>query len=381
MFVKVFQNAKHKLFLLHRKVIENKKGVLASIFINFLWIASLVWKLISSVRWKLCKLKPFRPFIAKATVVSVGNIVAGGSGKTPLVIKLINEMSSSLDKIGILSRGYGASQRKIPKKISKDIDWKLIGDEPKCILNNFKHIDLYLGKDRKKSAMRAVSDNKKLLILDDGFQQKKIHCDIQIIMLNANDLFGRGFFLPRGYLKDHPKRLKHADFIVINHCETKQEFDVFKNKVRKFTTCPIVGANFLFKTAEDINKKNISLKGEKIGIFCSIANPNHFVKTLKDLDCKIVCSKFFNDHEDISSKAIFSLEKECLAKGIKYLVCTEKDFVKVNFLKTKIPIIVIKIEINICFERELWDNLIEKIHFCMNNSRVTPTGIFNEKLV
>jgi len=381
MFVKVFQNAKHKLFLFHKKIVESENGRVTSIFLSFLLLVSFFWKVIAAIRWQLFNLKPFRPFVAKAMVVSVGNIVAGGSGKTPLVIKLINELHSNLDEIGVLSRGYGANQRNIPQKISKDVDWKLIGDEPKCILNNFNRIDLYIGKDRRKNALRAISDGKKLLILDDGLQQKKLHCDIQIIMLNANDLFGGGFFLPRGFLKDHPKRLDQADLIVINHCSTKKDFEELKIKVNDYARCPIVGANFLFKRAEDINKKKFLLDGQRIGVFCSIANPNHFAKSLKDLNYNVVLSKFFNDHEAISPKSIFAFEKECSERGVKYLVCTEKDFVKVGYLKTKIPIVVVKIEINICFEKQLWDNLVEKIHFCVNNSRVTPTEIFNEKLV
>jgi len=382
MFVKIFQNAKHRLFLFHRKVVDNEKQKSYSVLLNFLLCLSLFWKVVASIRWQLYKLRPFRPFVAKAIVISVGNIVAGGSGKTPMVMKLIDELHLSLNKIGVLSRGYGARKRKIPQKISKDVKWELIGDEPKCILNNFNQIDLYIGKDRKKNALRAISDSKNILILDDGFQQKKLHCNIQIVMLNSNDLFGRGFFLPRGFLKDHPKRLKHADLIVINHCKTKKEFEKLKDKVKKFTNSPIVGSNFLFKKAEDSNKRNVVLKNQRVGVFCSIANPNQFVKSLNDLDCEIVYSKFFNDHETISHKSILDLEKECTVRSAKYLICTEKDFVKVNYIKTKLPIIVVKIELNICFERYIWDNLIEKIHSCMNNSRVvTPTGIFNEKLV
>ncbi len=381
MFVKVFQNAKHRLFLFHRKILDGEKRKSCSIFLNFLLCLSLFWKVVSSIRWQLCKLRLFKPFAAKATVISVGNIVAGGSGKTPLVMKLIDELHLSQNKIGVLSRGYGANQRKIPRKISKDVSWELIGDEPKCILNNFNHIGLYIGKNRKKSALKAISNNKKLLILDDGFQQKKLHCDIQIVMLNANDLFGRGFFLPRGFLKDHPKRLKYADLIIINHCRTKNDFEKLKGKVEKFTSSPIVGANFLFKKAENSNKKNVLLKGQKVGVFCSIANPKQFFKSLNELGSEIVCSKIFNDHEAISQDSIFDLDKECFTRGAKYLVCTEKDFVKVNYVKTKLPIIVVKIELNICFEKCIWDNLIDKIHSCMNNSRVTSTGIFNEKLV
>lgn len=365
--MKIFQNAKHRLFLFHKKILEEKKiGLLGPIFI-VLWIISVFWKTIASARWNFSKIKSFRPFKVKAIVVSVGNIVVGGTGKTPLVIKLIDELSDFQKKIGVISRGYGANQRTIPNEINANTHWKLIGDEPKCILNTFRDVALFIGKNRKKSAIKAIKKGKNLLILDDGMQQKKLHSNLKIIAVNATDLFGKGYFLPLGYLKDHPKRLSSADLIVINHCETKKEYDAAKSKIKKFSKAPIVGVRTVFSEAIDLNGKKISLKNQKVGAFCSIANPKSFIKLLNDLNCDIVNSKFFNDHEEILDKSMSSFENKCCQKGIKYLICTEKDIVKVNHLRTNLPIVVVKIELKICFEKGNWDNLIEKIHLSMNN--------------
>jgi tetraacyldisaccharide 4'-kinase len=378
--MKLFQNLKYKIFLSHQNAMKQKKTFLVKGFLALLWGISIFWQLLAFIRWKLVRRKFLKPYKSSSFVVGIGNIVAGGVGKTPLVIKLVHDLSVFKDQIGVISRGYGVKQKFIPNEINNKTNWKLIGDEPKCILRACQTA-LFVGKNRKKSAINAEKKGKKLLILDDGFQQKKLSCNLIIIVLNNCDLFGQNYFLPRGYLKDHPSKLAFANLIVINHCHTEKEYLIAKSKVREFSSAPIVGAKYISHEVVDISEKKIDLKNESVGVFCSIANPSTFIKQINNLNCKIVNCKFFGDHEEIKLKALIDFANKCIYKGAKYLICTEKDFVKINHFKTKLPIVILKIAVNICFERTNWDNLIEKIHVSMNNLPVIFKEKFNEKLV
>ena len=131
-----------------------------------------------------------------ATVVSVGNIVAGGTGKTPFVHLLAKTFRHR--KVAILSRGYGS-----------------IADEALLLARRLPEVKVYVGKDRVASGIKAIKEGAELLILDDGFQYRRLARDFDLVLLDGDDLFGKGHYLPWGYLRDSPKRLREADAVFI----------------------------------------------------------------------------------------------------------------------------------------------------------------------
>ena len=153
--------------------------------------------------------------------ISVGNIEVGGVGKTPFVIFLANKIKK---KIGVISRGYKSKREKRNTIISKDIlDEKKflaedIGDEP-FLLSSRINGYLFVGRDKIKSAFLAKKMGLDIVILDDGFQSRYIKKDLEIVVLNGKNIFKKKYFLPRGFLRDSFKRLKDADFIVVNNID------------------------------------------------------------------------------------------------------------------------------------------------------------------
>lgn len=239
-----------------------------------------------------------------SVVVSVGNIVAGGTGKTPFVHMLAKRFAHR--KVAILSRGYGS-------------------DEPILLANRLPNVKVYVGKDRAALAKKAEAD---LLILDDGFQHRRLHRDFDIVLEGE-----KTHYLPWGFLRDSPKRLKSANA-------------VFKIGDLKLKVVRIL----------DSKKQEIpSIRGWKVAIFCGIANPKRFKKTVEDLGAEIIAEKIFGDHEPAD-----------LAKLPKAsaLICTEKDFVKLP--PTDLPIYYLEVEMEVV-DRNKWEKLIEKIDQKIDN--------------
>ncbi len=127
-----------------------------------------------------------------AFIVCVGNIVAGGTGKTPLILKILESFPTQ--KVALLSRGYKRPSN--PKKGT----WEEIGDEPALIQRRFPSVSLYIDPDRVKSAKRAVADGIKLILMDDGLQHLRLKKDITVAAIDGEDPFGGGEFLPYGRL-------------------------------------------------------------------------------------------------------------------------------------------------------------------------------------
>lgn len=239
-------------------------------------------------------------------VVSVGNIVAGGMGKTPFVYMLAKRFSAR--KVAILSRGYGT-----------------VPDEAMMLAKKLPDAKVYVGKDRAILAKRAVDEGAELIILDDGLQHRRLHRDFEIILHD----FTHRYFLPRGFLRDSPHRLKGADLVL-----------------------------------EDLRIVPVSppeIRGQKMGIFCGIARPERFKKMVVDLGAEIVAEWILADHEPADPTA-FAVK--CKELGAKALICTEKDFIKLSKTSYALPVLYLEIEVQASGSLE---KLIEKIDQKIDN--------------
>lgn len=247
---------------------------------------------------------------AKPVVVSVGNIVAGGTGKTPFIHLLATNFRGR--KVAILSRGYGQ-----------------VPDEALMLAKKLPEVRVCIGKNRAELASHLHDVD--LILLDDGFQHRKLYRDLDIVLLSDT----KERYLPRGLLRDNPIRLRSADF-------TFQKGREMELKVKR-----IVDRN-----GEEIS----SIQGWKVGIFSGIAHPASFKKTVESLGAVVVSETVFADHE------IADLSKVPRAKA---LICTEKDFVKLP--DTTLPIYYLEMEMQIISGVEKWQKLIEKIDQKIDN--------------
>ncbi len=267
---------------------------------------SWIWALVVFLKNKAYDFKVFRPLKVSCPVISIGNIVAGGAGKTPFVQMLARHFSHR--KVAILTR---------------------MEDEGMLLKRD---ANVYVGKDRRISALKAVQEGANLILLDDGFQHRKLHRDMDIVLLSGKE----GHYLPRGFLRDSPRRLNEADAVF-----------------RK-------GEDFYY-TAVNIPP----IQGSKVGLFAGIANPDSFKKIVLDLGIEVVAVWILADHEAAPQKKLDAFASHCKALGAKALVTTEKDFIKGP--KTLLPIHPIEIAIK-WKSKENWLKLIEKIDQKIDNN-------------
>ena len=271
-------------------------------------------------------------------VVSVGNIVAGGTGKTPLVKFLASALLKDF-RVAVLSRGYQSKWERSNAQVTLKSLVTECGDEPFWLAQQLPQAQIWVGKDRFVSAERAKNNGAEIVILDDGMQHRELKRDFEIVVVNGKDPWGRGFYLPRGLLRDAPSRLKGADLVVVTEAQ-----EGIEEALRKYTTAPFVMTRV---------KPTISLQGKRVVAFCAIGNPHRFLKTIQEAGGEVVASLVKPDHTPFEARELEPYKADLL-------VCTEKDFVKLPS-SLKLPVIALSTQLEICQGIDCWDQLIKKI--------------------
>ncbi len=337
-------------------VIEERKR--APFLKGCFYVLGLFFQVGTKIRHFLYDLGICKSYKSSSYIISVGNIVAGGTGKTPLVRKLVNDVIKGTGSVAVISRGYRSKKRKGNLQISQGkgplVPSLVSGDEPYWLAKETSAA-IFVGKDRVTSAKLAEKKNIHVCILEDGFQHRAIKKDQEIVLLDALDLFGKGYFLPRGYLRDSPKRLVKADLVVVTHLTTGFSKEEILKKIRSFTKAPVVG----FRSVFLLDK---SVENALVGAFCGIAKPGLFYDALKSKGCQIVKSMTFPDHIAPSLEELTYFALDCKQKGAAFLVCTEKDLVKLPELQGfPLPISPLKMDLECIWNENLWKEMCQSI--------------------
>ena len=276
--------------------------------------------------------------IGSIPVIGIGNIIAGGSGKTPFTIFLAKTLISKGKKVAIITRGYKGSLEGKNTLVNQNHTALQVGDEAIVLFKKLKNTTLIVGKDRVKSIkiINKIFPKTDFIICDDCFQNIRFKRDFNFLTFGHNIGFGNGFLLPAGILREHPKVLKFADIFVINGKNKKLE-----KQLRKFKK-PILFGTYSIKGFFDYEGKTVSTKRflkKKNILLSAIGNPKNFENTIKKCGIDFFSHITLYDHKKNYKKKIF---KEM---DYDYIFTTEKDATKMDkdWLK-KMKIIVCKIE-------------------------------------
>ena len=297
-----------------------------------LWPLSLITKKISEKRLKKFlsgKTKPWKPDIP---VIVVGNIVAGGTGKTPFVIWLAKKLTNLGYKPGVISRGYGGKAKKYPLVLDESTKVKMSGDEPRLIFRNAK-VPVYVSPNRVQAAKRMVEDTEcDVIISDDGLQHYALGRDVEIVIFDGSRGVGNKLCLPAGPLREPIERIDSVDFIVSSHT-TLLEQGIKENVIMKFKATE-------WERLSD--KKRVSLDSWPLGRIvhgvAGIGNPSKFFMTLKELGFEVI-EHSFPDHYQF-------MEEDLTFSYLLPIVMTEKDAARCRKIINK-NIWVLKIEANL----------------------------------
>jgi tetraacyldisaccharide 4'-kinase len=310
-----------------RKLISGERTGLSAAFLrSLLGAASTGYSSVISLRNSLYSKGWAKTHAVDVPVISVGNITVGGTGKTPLVIWLYSFLHNKNIRCAILTRGY---------KTQRD----RLSDEPATLAKSCPHAKVIVNPDRLTAASHAIHKfNAQLLIMDDGFQHRRLARDLDIVTIDATQPFGYGKLLPAGLLREPLTALNRADAVVITRSDQLIQYKLsqLENKLRSLNPDMIITRAIHNPVcAISVGRKEISieqLKARKIFAFSGIANPNAFVTTIKRCGLNLVGSKTYNDHyhyaaEDIA--AIYAQARYCKADLV---LSTQKDWTKTALL-------------------------------------------------
>lgn len=345
-----------------------KKGLLAFFVRFFLRLLSWIYQVgISARNWAFdhgC----FRQYTAPVPVViSIGNIVVGGTGKTPVTLMIAKEFYNDFI-IAILSRGYRSQAEHLTHPIVLSAGngplhpAAFCGDEPYLLAQNLPKAHVFVGKNRHHSSNMAARAGAQLILLDDGMQHRHLARDYEVIVLDALDPFGQGYFLPRGFLRENVSSLSRADLIILNHVYENECFEKIQKEISKLSAAPLIGTKMEVVDVLDLKGQSLpSLEGIKVGLFCAIAHPDYFHRTVKKLGADIVDTVMLPDHLAFTHEELVQRCAHAKSLGAEWMLCTEKDFVKLdrNALKD-LPIAWLKMRLTIVAGESNWTKFTHK---------------------
>ena len=262
---------------------------------------------------------------ADVPVVSVGNLTTGGTGKTPVVAWIANWFAEQGKNPVILSRGY----RALPESVN---DEKLVLDQ---LCSGVEHLQ---NPDRVASARVAVDRHAaEVLVLDDGFQHRRLHRDLDVVLIDALNPFGYDSVLPRGLLRESIGALKRADLVLLtraDQCGDVERTRIRERVARTVPDVPCLDVSFRPRRYIDAAGETLSLEalaGAQAVAFCGIGNPKAFERTLTDSGLLVRRLVPFGDHYHYGPDDLEELGKiiESL-DGITAVVTTQKDLVKLS---------------------------------------------------
>lgn len=368
---------KERLQIFFSDLIRGKrKGITSTLLKALLLPLSFVFKGVASSRqWAFERgyLSKYHPPIP--LVISVGNIVAGGTGKTPVTLMLAKEFYSDYT-IAILSRGYRSLVEKESYPVTLSVGTgplypaETCGDEPYLLARNLPKAIVLVGKDRCASAHLAAHYGPHVILLDDGMQHQRLGRDLDIVVMNANDPFGQGHFLPRGLLRESPHALSRANLIIINHVRNTAHYETLKRQLKMYSNAPCIGSRMEIVSLQDLKGNLVSsITGKKVGLFCGIAHPEQFQATVQELGAKTIASRIFSDHQTFNRDELFQFATECKNLGAEMLICTEKDFVKlIDFPDLPLPVIWPQMQLCIVEDKAHWQAFISKAKTILSRS-------------
>ena len=251
-------------------------------------------------------------------VIVVGNITVGGTGKTPLVIKITNLLKEAGYSPGIISRGYKGTAEEWPQRVIPSTPAHLVGDEP-VLMASRTHVPVVVGADRNMDIRCLLNHHQcDIIISDDGLQHYKMPRSLEIIVIDGSRRFGNGWCLPAGPLRERVSRIKDGNLCVVNgSSETKIHKNEYLMQLQGDTLINLSSASQMQLT---------ELKGQKVYAVTGIGNPDRFYSTLQNAGLDIIPHSFSDHHLFQKDDLIFEHDYP--------VIITEKDAVKCRKFQT-----------------------------------------------
>lgn len=327
---------------------------------NILSPAGWLYGRIADLRNLLFDKDIFKSYSLEARTISIGNITAGGTGKTPLVAYVASLLAENGERVCILTRGYGREgprQRVLVSDLeSVLVDAKTGGDEPVELAVSLLGKAVVVADTDRISAARWAKDKFGVtaFVLDDAFQHRRAKRDVDIVCVDATDPFGNGEILPAGKLRERLSNLHRADAIVITRANLAENISKMRVAVSAFAPKAQLfeASNKIVEMIElsefhgktPIGSTSASLEAKFLA-FCGIGNPSNFFKQLSFEGFDLAAKRSFRDHHYYRNEEIADLESLARENGSEALLTTGKDAVKLKEIEFAMPCFVVRTEL------------------------------------
>jgi tetraacyldisaccharide 4'-kinase len=257
-------------------------------------------------------------------VISVGNLTVGGTGKTPCVEYVARRYREMDLRVAILSRGYGSETGP--------------NDEALVLEENLGDVPHLQGHDRVALARIAIEELQcQVLVLDDGFQHRRLARKLDLVLLDATEPWGHGYLLPRGLLRESKRGLRRASVILLTRCDqvSPAAIEQLRKQVQRWAAeAPVIHTSHRpleWINSEQRTQELATLRGAKAAAFCGIGNPEAFRRTLLDLGMEVKAFRVFPDHHAYGRTDVEELRHWAWQEATGgVVVTTQKDLVKLR---------------------------------------------------
>jgi tetraacyldisaccharide 4'-kinase len=317
-------------------------GLRARLLRALLRVLSLGYRVTISLRNRLYDQHLLRSHRVSIPVICIGNLTTGGTGKTPLVVWLCDYLSNRYTSCAILTRGYKTHHTE--------------ADEPALLHKHCPTTHLVVNSDRVAGARQAISGyDAQVLVMDDGFQHRRLARDLDIITLDATLPFGYDHLLPAGLLREPVTALQRAGAVVITRSDQVQqtELQTIQQTITQINPSLIVAHAEHRPTAVRYGEDQImgleALNQRRVFAFCGIGNPDVFFTTLRQLGAAVVGTHIFNDHYHCTASDLQDIAKQAQSHQAEIILTTEKNFFHIRKQTPEQGLILGYLEISLAF--------------------------------
>jgi tetraacyldisaccharide 4'-kinase len=303
-------------------------------------------------------------------VISIGNITMGGTGKTPLVI----HVARMIERLGfspvVLSRGYGRAEpnrtHALPPGVCVSSPAETLGDEPALIRRHIPSVWMGISKDRF-FAGSAISKQQKraVFILDDGFQHRKLHRDLDIVLIDRSQPLQTNRVFPRGTLREPLSALSRCDIVIINGMPSGEGPDLVAGEILRYHENGLVF--YCKQTIESLvpfsNWKEEIVDGfhtlpvESAFLAAALGNPARFERDIRQLGINANGTRFFPDHYQLKPNDWKVCAEEARSRRVDAIITTEKDAIKISH-PPDFPVLV-SVQSTVLFDAEAFEGILK----------------------
>jgi tetraacyldisaccharide 4'-kinase len=369
-------------------VYGRRKGLGAQLLGAFLLGLSWIFEVLVRLRLWLYRHRLFRDTPLGCKVVVVGNLTVGGTGKTPVVLKMAQVLASRGRKVAILSRGYKGASDSMPKRFWRWLtqgsrpdplvvsDGKTVlvgpdeaGDEPYMLACNLCREGVVVIVDRNRVeggrfALRRFGVD--TILLDDGLQYLSLRGQINLLLVDSHDPFGNGHLLPRGILREPVANLSRADYVFVTKSSGPPSAELTTLIRRHNPKAEIIACAHQAVELIEVDGPGRftmdTLKDRRVACFSGIATPERFEETLLGEGALLVARRRFLDHHAFNDEDLDEVLDQALRAKAEMIVTTEKDAVRLQGrFRPPVPLVFVRLDVQILGDTDGFYTAVERI--------------------